>query len=636
MATSKAQRRRGGRRGRAEPPGQDAAAPAPPVSRLAVRAIPWLWYLAAAATFWLLQFQVLNNSDIWFHLAAGRAIVEEGALPATDGWSFTAAGRPWQNHEWLSDVVFYLWTRLLGVDGLVLWQWLVVGAAYLLLFHLLWRLIGRPLPAYLVGAFALAVAAMFYDARPNLWTILLFVLTIAWTVVAERPPAWLPVVFVLWMNLHGGAVFGLMATFVTLAAWAAFGEGEAIAADDAGAAARGRRARVRRAALLWLGCCLASLLNPYGLQALTYPLGIAARDRSATRDLLSEWRPPFVPGDLHSPLLPWAIGVFALAAAILLVRGWRGDRRRGAAALGLGVLTLAMAMASRRFVPLFSIAQALTAGVALASLLGERTRREVAGRVARPLLAAAVPLILLLAASWRLADYPLDRRAFDPLSWASRMPVDTVTFMEVNGLSGNVFAYYLWGGYLHWRTAGALQVHFDPRSETVFADATMREHARVVRGDAAAAAIVERSPARFVLWPLNSPEFRGLVERLERSGRWRRLYRDGVSVLLARSSLPLPPLVATPDSAYRSWALGRQALDDQRLAAATDHLERALREQPRLWPACQELAMAHAARGDAARAHATVERCQEIYPDLQLDVVDRILAGRPGGAPAAR
>jgi hypothetical protein len=246
-----------------------------------------------------------------------------------------------------------------------------------------------------------------------------------------------------------------------------------------------------------------------------------------------------------------------------------------------------------------------------------------------------VPLVLLAIAGWRLAPYPLGPNAFDPLSWASRQPVDSVNFMEANGLRGDVFAYYLWGGYLHWRTGGGLRVHFDTRSDTLFADETMRQHEHVTSLAGNATSIVDRSGARFVLWPMNSPSFRGLVQKLTASRRWQPIYRDGVSVLLVRSDVTLPTqLRPTPDSGYHWWALGRQALDEQRLDTATEALEHALAADPRLWPACQELAVARAVQGDREATVKTVDRCRAIFPDLQLDVEELLRRGRP--APGGR
>ena len=338
---------------------------------------------------------------------------------------------------------------------------------------------------------------------------------------------------------------------------------------------------------------------------------------------------------MNAPLYPAAIGLFAVAAIVLLVRRRPRHRRSDLAALALGLLTLAMSLKSRRFIPFFGIALAVTAAQAWLALAPTRlkARRPTSNRP--PWRRLAVPSALLVLAAWRLAPYPLGPSAFDPVSWASRLPVDSLNFIEANDLRGNVFVYYLWGGYVHWRTAGSLRVHFDTRSETVFPDEIMREHERVTKLGWDAAQIVDQSAAELVLWPMNSPAFRGLVQQLERSGRWRRVYRDGVSALLVRSSVTLPaPLRATPDSGVHWWALGRQALDEQHVDEAATDLEHALAMAPRLWPACQDLAIARAAQGNREVTVHTVERCRAIFPDLQLDVDELMKSARPGKAPS--
>jgi len=128
---------------------------------------------------------------------------------------------------------------------------------------------------------------------------------------------------------------------------------------------------------------------------------------------------------------------------------------------------------------------------------------------------------------------------------------------------------------------------------------------------------------------MNSPAFRGLVQKLMQSRRWWPIHRDGVSILLVRSDVTLPgELRPTPDSGYHWWAVGRQAMDEQRLDDAAGALERALEADPRLWPACQELALVRSAQGDREATVRTVERCQAIFPDLQLDADELLKRGR--------
>ncbi|HEV2843976.1 MAG TPA: hypothetical protein VG477_03950, partial [Thermoanaerobaculia bacterium] len=537
------------KRGRASTEsGARKSAPAPPWAAFAERASAPLWLIATAALLWSLMFRFLFNSDLWFHLAAGREIWRGRAIPAADTWSYTAAGRPWHNHEWLADLLYYGWSRAFGIESLVYWQWLVVGGAYLILYRLLARLSGSRPAASLLTVLALAVGVPFFDIRPNLWSVLGFVVLISLTLGRERPPVWLPLLFVVWVNLHGGVMLGLMALPILLAGQLAAGG-----------------IRLRRAVALWLACIVAACINPYGWTVFSFVFKLATSSGTPSRTTLYEWLPPWVPGGIEAPLFPWAVAL-GVASALPLLRPALRSPRDGAAlaSLGLALLTLAMSLQSRRFIPFFAIAQSLLAAQAAGRLF--RARTATPRRLAA---SAALAVALLGVAVWRLAPYPLTSRAFDPLSWASQMPVESVSFLEANGIAGNLFAYHLWGGYIEHRAAGRLKVHYDPRAETVFDPEIARQHFRVLEGKPGWQDELARTGAGLVLWPMYEARERAMGEELSRSPRWQPLYRDGVSLLLARRGFPLPqPLRETPDSAYRSWARGRQAMDERRYADA--------------------------------------------------------------------
>ncbi|HEV2846265.1 MAG TPA: hypothetical protein VG477_15520, partial [Thermoanaerobaculia bacterium] len=128
--------------------------------------------------------------------------------------------------------------------------------------------------------------------------------------------------------------------------------------------------------------------------------------------------------------------------------------------------------------------------------------------------------------------------------------------------------------------------------------------------------------------PMYEARERAMGEELSRSPRWQPLYRDGVSLLLARRGFPLPrPLRETPDSAYRSWARGRQAMDERRYADAAAELERSLAQDPDLWPACHSLAVAQAMLKDREAVTRTAERCERIFPFPYFSA-ETLLGGR--------
>src|SRR5262245_44355266 len=221
-----------------EVPGPPWAAPFDRVSAL--------WYLAALLSFWTFGFTLRRQGDLWWHIAAGRWMWEQRSLAWTDPWSFTMAGQPWLHHEWLADLVYYGWTQAFGMRALVFWKWLVMLPTFLLLMRLLHRLTGSVAAAYLAVLAAIATAAPFLDMRPHLYSLLGSVLLLYVLLLRPRPPWWLPLVFVLWVNLHGGFFFGLMTLTVVL--------GVTMLRRDATPAMR------ERAAIIWLASVAAALL----------------------------------------------------------------------------------------------------------------------------------------------------------------------------------------------------------------------------------------------------------------------------------------------------------------------------------------------------------------------------------------
>jgi hypothetical protein len=59
----------------------------------------------------------LRSYDLFWHLATGKHILESGAVPRGDPFSFTAAGAPWVDHSWLFQLVLWGAWDLAGVWG---------------------------------------------------------------------------------------------------------------------------------------------------------------------------------------------------------------------------------------------------------------------------------------------------------------------------------------------------------------------------------------------------------------------------------------------------------------------------------------------------------------------------------------
>src|SRR2546421_10631797 len=79
------------------------------------------------------------QTDFWHHLARGRAIVESGAMVDRDLFTYTVADQPFQDANWLTQVLYY---HLYSAGGLPLVQMvnsLALTAMMGLVVWLCWR-----------------------------------------------------------------------------------------------------------------------------------------------------------------------------------------------------------------------------------------------------------------------------------------------------------------------------------------------------------------------------------------------------------------------------------------------------------------------------------------------------------------
>ena len=582
-----------------------------------LRSVSLRWWPAVILTCWSFGFTTMQDSDLWWHLAGGRWIAQTRALHFTDPFSFTRHGRPWFHPEWLTDVILHAWDRLFGTASLVWWKWGLLVATFGLLFRLLRQICGRSGSAYLAMLAAIAIGAPFFDIRPQLHTLLGFVVILFFALTLSRRLWILPLVLMLWANLHSGFLLGLFTIIMVLSISFFYGEAP------------------RRAAVLGLACVLACFVNGNGSDALLWPIRFA-QDSHSPFLRVAEWLPPWEPGGIRSNLYYPSIATFVVSLVVVVGSGgYRRQPRLTLSSAAIGLVTLVLSLRSRRFIPLFGISQSLMLAPALAAIAASLRRRIVPGMpwLNRPRVwQLALPVVALIFGGLRLAPYPLSRNAFLYLTDLDSFPVEAMNFIETNHIEGKVFSLYNWGGYIDLRTEGRLQVFIDGRAGTVFDEKTYRQYLRVTNLRDGWEDVIWDAGADFVLWPQRNPK---QIAELRKSGRWRPLYSDHVAALLARTDRPLPgPLLPTPDSPWRDLALGWSASHAHEYSEAEGHFERALHRMPSLRPACEWLANAQAQSGRLAQAEATVDRCQRMFPDsARRKQLLGIFQARAGGLP---
>ena len=354
------------------------------------------------------------QSDTYWHLAAGRVMSRTGRVMLTDEFSHTIFGARWLNYEWLSQVVFY---QVYGMGGMPL---LTAMCALLALgsFVLAWKLTrGSNQDRVLLLALALPLVAPGWSLRPKAFT--LFLLLAVVHVVRRGRFRVLPLLFLLWANLHAGVALGLVV----------------LVADFIAAVTLGRAWRHRAAAgLLSVG---ATLLTPLGLSL--WPEVWRSVNRSSANQI-TEWM---------APGLALEYAFFWMSASVLIwlvAARWRrlGQLEDRTVVLASLLMLLLAVRASRNIVP-FGLLLAPAISVLLwgpnANGRPVVMRRTDTGTVLRALVFAAslAAAVLLVHRRWTMTPSPVD--------W---VPVSHSAASAIRGCPGPIYNHYDMGGYIIW------------------------------------------------------------------------------------------------------------------------------------------------------------------------------------------
>ena len=477
------------------------------------------------------------DTDIWGHVRFGQIMLATGHLIRTEGFSYSAPGRPWIDHEWLSEVVMALFYNAMGVVGLKLMKFLCAGATMLLLAAALGETgAGTDLQlAVLMGvAFGIQIQIQF---RPQLFDYIFLSALLALFARARnrgRAPFWIVLpMMVLWANFHGGFFVGV----VVLGVYA--GATGVLDLMSGRGLARGLRLL-----LLTIGALLVTLINPYGVGEWSmvahtlrnpYTMGAGAEFQSFAHVLAGTYRN-------GAPLLPFLLALVVIAAfALALALAPRGDDLPEVAIAVLMTCLMFYSVRNMAFAVLacatpiafhlhlaFNRPTPQRAGTAVAAALRAPPRRASSAVQMAALAGACFICVGNGLFSIRLPDF-------------TGYPAGPVAFMQQQRLQGRIFNQLIWGSYIFWHAPGS-KIFIDGRFEMVYPPSVQRDYLNFLRGGAGASAVLAGYPTDYVLMPPDSAASRFMAGQ----ARWRLIYCDPVAALFARADSPAARIAGVP------------------------------------------------------------------------------------------
>jgi hypothetical protein len=452
------------------------------------------------------------DPDLWGHLRFGLDALATQQIVQVDTYSYVTGDQPWVNHEWLAELVTATAYTLAGASGVIALKiLLVLLIAAVVSTHLRQSGVSASGTGLLLVLMFATLLPWTQSLRPQLFSYVGLAVTLSILIRAERSSTrwlwWAPLVFGVWVNLHGGFVAGL--AFVLL--WAAL---HAVLGWRP-ATSRWQALPLRAFGPALAATLLATLINPYGMDLLVF-----LRTTLISRVEIAEWHP------LH-PMAAEGIGY--VVTLVLGIAGFARSRRRPSATMvGLFLAAALLPLAARRHLPLFGIAATLIAGEHIADgwprLLSERPARSPR----RSVWILALPLCVGLAAAAlampRFKAIEVDGSVF---------PVRAVQLIKDSGVEGRLAVFFDWGEYALWHLSPRLKVSVDGRRETVYSSAVYAESTDFIYGTGDWDRLLRRG-ADVVLVSAQFPVY----NLMKLKPGWSLVYEDDLAAVFAPSGSP--------------------------------------------------------------------------------------------------
>ena len=389
--------------------------------------------------------------DTWWHLRVGQYIVDEQKLPDHD--PFSQLGReqniPWTAYSWLYELMLYGAFRAGDAAGVLIFRHLLFSLAF---GGMAWFFLRHSWNHWLgLGVLGLVTISLlpFSSERPWHFTIFFTTLTLHAVLILRdgvslRRCLWVPLIYVLWANIHiqfvmGFALLGL-GWLVTLIEWR-------IKRDQT------TRLVMWRLFILGVICTLATLITPFHYRLYIVVWEYASQTRALK--LVMELQPPVLTEWYNWPLIVLLLAasyrtaqrgyrlwdIVLLASALFFSMRMQRDLWYGVLAAGAVVVR-----EQRRTPP---PAPPRNGEGSKPFVLSPSALRGGVGEGFSPWQVAIVVVLalLLMRGVWEAG---LSRGKTIEKCHAETYPVKAAQFVREQHYSGPLFNDFDWGGYLIW------------------------------------------------------------------------------------------------------------------------------------------------------------------------------------------
>ena len=288
-----------------------------------------------------ISLRPIADPDFWWHLKTGEIIFSTGTIPNSDPFSSTRLGEQWIAHEWLSELLLFCFYKIGGYYLLIL---LFSGLITLSFFMVYKRSPAKPYFAGFIILLSALASAPTWGVRPQMFSFFFTVLFLLILDIFQEKGDFkilfaLPVITILWVNMHGGYIIGIFLILIFIVS-------EIIHLLSNYLKKEKITLRILRQLFsALLGCLVFSLINPNGFDILLYPFNTLFSTSMMYH--IEEWFSP----DFHKiEWIPLALLLLSLISVPAIMR-----RQGQVVRLLLVLIFTFLTLRSMRFVPMLAI-----------------------------------------------------------------------------------------------------------------------------------------------------------------------------------------------------------------------------------------------------------------------------------------
>ncbi|HEX9838768.1 MAG TPA: hypothetical protein VGA72_05450 [Anaerolineales bacterium] len=487
--------------------------------------LPRIEYMLFAAMFLGIAangHRILNfDGDLPRHILMGELILQTHHVSTTDIFSFRTVGYPSIPHEWLTQVLFagvYDW---LGLGGIVLITALIIMLTWSIVYYEALRKSNSLFAAMTFTVLAVGAAQIHVLPRPH---ILSYILTAIWIALLERigegkqRAGWpLPLVMLLWVNLHGMFVIGI---FI----WGVYLAGDFL---DHPSRTWFSSAKARTLMIGGALSLVTTLFSPSGPHIWT------AITSLGSNTYITSKIPEYQSANFHLPET-WP---FIIILLLVFVAFARTTEKVSWIEILLVVSFAGFALYTSRMIPMFAIVATPIAAKAFAGWMQNdynQSRLFIIEKNIHKINSSSngliwLPVVIIGAIMFFNSGKALDSKDQAGIFDERFFPVKATMWLQHHPQRGHMFNEFDWGGYLLLELWPSYQIFMDGHTH-IYGEELTREYERVITLDSGWEEILVKYDVAWVIVRADA----ALERALSASGNWEIAYRDQTAIILIR------------------------------------------------------------------------------------------------------